>query len=245
MMHCCMHLFSENGSFLDYKSLEEKLHNVLRKPMKELYYHWNDSHDCDFGYKCCPTIQPCILTILGSFYLLATTGKTEIFCYVWKENLSSLMSHHNCAFTQEDMVNFVWKPTFEYYMELIARLRRGITLSEVERIFCNVKTDLQSSCASVAKSSSVSYSVPEDLIIKFCTCECCTTQEIQQHFTSRTIISSELEWIETVYKRIQHYRLSLECAQAVFTLCDKDHSNLTGNFNSIHGFIEKVRIIYN
>ena len=216
--------------------------------MKELYYHWNDSHDCDFGYKCCPTIQPCTLTILGSFYLLATTGKTEIFHHVWKENMSSLMSRHNyCAFTQEDIVKFVWKPTFEYCVELIARLHGGKTLSEVERIFCNDETltDLQSSCKSVAKPS-VSYSVPEHLIFKFCTCECCTTPEIQQHFisdTSRTIVSSELEWIETVYKRIQHYRLSLECAQAVLTLCDEDHLNLTGNFNSIHSFIEKVRII--
>ena len=172
--------------------------------------------------------------------------QTEIFRHVWKENLSSLMSHHNCTFTQEDIVKFVWKPTFEYYVELTARLRGGITLSEVERIFCNDETltDLQSSCASVVKSSPVTYSVPKHLIFKFCTCECCTTPEIQQHFTSRTIISSELEWIESVYKRIEHYHLSLECAQAVLTLCDEDHLNLTGNFNSIHCFIEEVRIIY-
>ena len=241
--------YCETGSFLGYKSLEEELHNVSRKPMKELYFHWNDSQDCDLGYKCCPTIQPCTLAILGSFYVLAITGKTEIFRYVWKENMSSLMSRHNyCAFTQEDIVKFVWKPTFEYYVKLITRLRGGITLSEVEQIFCNDETltDLQSRCKSVSKSSSVSYSVPEHLIFKFCTYDCCTTQEIQQHFintTSRTIVSSDLEWIATVYKRIQHYRLSLECAQAVLTLCDKDHLNLTRIFYSIHGFIEKVRII--
>ena len=61
------------------------------------------------------------------------------------------------------------------------------------------------------------------------------------------MISFETEWIETVCKQIEHYRLCLkckECAQVVLTLCDEDHLNLTGDFNSIHVLIKKV-IYYN
>ena len=144
--------------------------------------------------------------------------------------MSSLMSHHNCVFTQEDIVRFVWKPTFEYCVELIARLKHGgIMLNEVERVFCDdVKlTDLQLSCEFLVRSL-VSCSSPEQF--RFCTCECCTTAEIQQIICDTSVkISSDMSWIQTVCKQIEQYRLSVdctECAKALLTLCDENHLNL-------------------
>ena len=225
--------------------MKEELQQVLNKPMNELYFHWNDSRDCDLGFTCCPTIQPCTLSILDSFYLLATTGRSEVFCRIWRDKLSSLISQHEYAFTQENIVDFVWNPTFEYCQLLITRLKSGmIPLSEIERVFCGDKTltDVQVSCESLFKSLTSCYY--KHSTFKFCTCKCCTTQEIKQYLvkdSSMFIYGSK--WIETVFKQIEHHRLCLkckECAQTVLTLCDEDHLNLTGDFNSLHVLIEKV-----
>ena len=231
--------------FLGYETLEKELNSVSTKRMKDLYFHWNDAHDCDLSFTCCPTIKPCTLSILDSFYLLATTDRTEIFYSVWKENLS-LMSCHN---SQEDIVQFVWKPTFKYCVELIQKLEHGkIALSEVERVFCSVQTltDIQKSCESLVKVLlSCCSRARKHSISKFCSCECCTKTEIQQfliHNTSVTL-SSNTSWIQTVCKKIKYYRISqkcIKCAEALLILRNKDHLNLTGDFSSIPFLGEKV-----
>ena len=231
--------------------MKEELHVVSIKPMKELYYHWNDTHDCDLGYTCCPSIQPRTLSILSSFYLLATTGRKEIFCRIWNDNMSSLMSRHNCAFTQEDIVDFVWKPTFNYFVELIARLQHGeITLREIERVFCDDEklTDLQLSCEDLVKSL-VSCSSPEHSTFRLCPCKGCRTSKIRQFFIRDTSvkISLDIGWIHTFLKQIEHYRFSkkcIECAKALLTLCDESHLNLkvAGDFSFIFVLGEKVKI---
>ena len=202
--------------------------------MKELFFHWIDHEDCDLGYKCCPTIKPCTLSILRSFYLIATTGR-KVFCHVWKENLSFLISRHDCAVTQENIIKFVWKRTIKYCVELIARLEHGkIILNEVERLFCDDSlTDIQLSCESLVKSCS---SLPKYSALKFCNCECCTALKIQQHFVisdTSVNISSDISWIQTVCKTIGCCRLFLECAQAIRKLCDEDHLDLTAVIYSI------------
>ena len=237
--------------FIGYESLKEELRIVSIKPMNELYFHWNDPDDCNLSFTCCPTIKPCTLAILGSFYLLATSGRKEVFCRIWNANMTSLMSRRNCVFTQEDIVRFVWKPTFEYCVELVTRLEHGgIMLNEVERVFCDDKklTDLQLSCESLVKSL-VSCSSTEHSTFRFCTCECCTTFKIQQFFIHDTSvkISSDMGWIQTVRKQIEHYRLSkkcIECAKAILTLCDENHLNLkvAGDFSSVFVLGEKVKI---
>ena len=159
------------------------------------------------------------------------------------------MSRHNCVFTQEDIVTFVWKPTFEYCVELIARLEHGeITLSEVERVFCDDETltDLQLSCEFLVRSL-VSCSSPKHSTFTFCTCECCTTAEIQQFFIRDTSvkISLDMSWIQTVCKLIEHYRLSkkcIECAKALLTLCDENHLKLrTEGEDWIRNFIVTIQ----
>ena len=235
-------------SFVGYDSLKEELCIVSRKPMKELYYHWNDTDDCVLSFTCFPTIKPCILSILSSFHLLATTGRKEVFCHIWNDNMSSLMSRHNCAFTQEDIVRFVWKPTLKYCVEhIIARLEHGeITLSEVERVFCD-NENLQFSCESLVKAL-FSCSSPKHSTFRFCNCECCTTAEIQQFFIRDTSVKISLDmcWIITVRKQIEHYRLSkncIECAKALLTLCDENHLNLktAGDFRSVRVLEKKVK----
>ena len=238
---------------LDYRSLEDELLSVIQKPMSELCFHWNDdTHDCALRFTCCPTIKTCTVPILSPLYLFSTNGRTDIFRYAWKENLSSLKSRRNCAFTQENIVNFVWKPTVAFCMDLITRLKDGrISLSEVEQVFCSDEslTDLQSSCESLVKSLVSS----KQLTYKFCRCRSCTKSKIQQHFSSVTFrsmkISLDLSWIEKVRKQIEHYRLSkkcIECAKMLLTLCDQNHLNLdtsAGDYNSLLVLGQKVKII--
>ena len=227
----------------DYVNLEKERQHHYSKPVNELYLHWNESHDCYLGLRCFPTLEICTLSILNSFCILATS---RIFQKKWKNNLSFFLASKK-DFTQENIIDFVWKPTFKYCVELITRLKSGyISLSEIEEVFCDEKTlkDLQSSCKSLAKSL---VSCKELSRYKLCTCGCCTAPEIQQHFTSDiSMISKESEWIVPACKRIEHYRLCLkcmECAQTVLTLCDEDHLDLTGDFITIHALVEKVRTI--
>ena len=232
-------VFSNWYVSVDYETLEKELNCAIIKPMNELYY---DTQDCVLSFTCCPTIQPCTLSILESFYLLAT--ESEIFHRSWRDNLLSFLQSRDCAFTQENIIKFVWKPTFTYCVELIASLEQGsITLSEVERIFCDDETvtDIENNCESLVQSLA-SCSLP---IFPFCDCECCETYETLQHFSSDTSvkISSDVCWIQTVCKQIENYRLSqncIECAKALIILCDKDHLNLTGDFTSILVLGKKV-----
>ena len=87
LCQCSLKLYSIS-IYIGYKTLEEELQCVLIKPMKKLYFHWNDNHNnCVLRFTCCPTVQPCTLA-LSSLYFLS--GRAEIFHRVWKENLSSL-----------------------------------------------------------------------------------------------------------------------------------------------------------
>ena len=226
---------------IDYVHLEKELQHLLSKPVNELYLHWNESHDCYMGLRCFPTLKLCTLSFLNSFCILATTN---VFQQIWRNNLSIFLASKIDS-TQENIIDFVWKPTFKHCVELITRLKSGnILLSEVEKVFCDEKTleDLQSSCESLTRS--LIY-CKEHSSYKLCTCGCCTAPEIQQRFTSDTsMISKESEWIVPACKSIEHFRLSLkcmECAETVLTLCDEDHLNLTGDFITIHALVEKVR----
>ena len=237
-------VFSNWYVSVDYETLEKELNCAIIKPMKELYYHWSDTQDCVLSFTCCPTIQPCTLAILDSFYRLATTGRSEIFHRSWRDNLLSFLAPRDCAFTQENIIKFVWKPTFKYCVELIASLEQGsITLSEVERIFCDDETlaDIQLSCESLVKSLAP-CSLP---IFPFCTCEGCITRKTRQLFSIDTSVKTlpDMCWIQTVCKQIENYRLSqkcIECAKALIILCDEDHLNLNGDFISILVLGKKV-----
>ena len=210
--------------------------------------HWIDTVDCDLGYKCCPTIKPCTLSILKSFYLLATKC-TKVFCFVWKDNMAVILSNSDTGITQEDIVQLVWKPTLNYCVKLISRLTNGsIALNEVERVFDDDEEicDIKLSCVNLVKSL-VSCSLPEHSNVRFCTCECCTAPKIRQLVIHHTVkVSADLNWIETFCKQIKHYRLAkkcIECAKAIIALCDEDHLNLktAGDFSSVFLLGEKVR----
>ena len=229
---------------IDFVNLEKELQHLLSKPVKELYLHWNESRDCYLGLRCFPpTLKLCTISILNLFCIVATTN---VFRQIWKNNLSIFLASKIDS-TQENIIEFVWKPTFKYCVELITRLRSGdISLSEVDKVFCDEKTlkDLQSSCKSLAESL---VSCKEHSSYKLCMCGCGTALEIQQHFASDiSMISNGTEWTVAACKRIEHYRLCLkcmECAQTVLTLCDEDHLDLTGDFITIHALVEKVRTI--
>ena len=138
---------------IDYVHLEIELQDLLSKPVKELYLHWNESHDyCYWGLRCFPpTLKLGTFSILISFFILATTN---VFRQIWKNNLSIFLASKNDS-TQENIIDFVWNPTFKYCVELITRLKSGdISLSEVEKVFCDEKTleDVYSSLESLAKS---------------------------------------------------------------------------------------------
>ena len=222
------------------------MNNVSTKLMKDLYFHWNSDVDCVLSYTCCPTIQPITLSILDSFFRLATN---QIFCCNWSKTLSIFLKQsHDSPITQDEIVTSVWKPTLYVCVELINDLESGeITLQKVDQVFGDEKvTDMKNDCESLVKelSSCLSH---KGLNVMFCSCECCSTIEIQQFFENDTTlaVSSDTSWIETVREQIEHYRLSqkcIECAKALTILCDEDHLNLTGDFGSIHVLGNKVMI---
>ena len=159
--------------------------------MAELCSNWSiNTASADLKFTCCPTIKPKTQAILIPFYHLAVNS--EIFCRVWKRKLcTALMSH--CGASQEDIVNFVWRPTVEECWTFLNKLKtRRILISELKELLC--EQDIEQSCRALMCSlpplNTVDISLDEE---------------------------DSMECIDTVCEQVK----CMVCAQAVFRLQDK------------------------
>ena len=194
--------------------------------MAELCSNWKDESisSTDLQFNCCPTIQPCLQAILIPFHPLA--HKSEIFRSIWKKKLSTTLGSHCGAFTQEDVVELVWRPTVKDCQLLISRLKSGqILLSEVTKIFG--MQDIQQSCLSLINSLPSCSSILSD-----------KHEAVNGSVSDAT---SDKQWIDIVSKQVEHYKISfrcVECAQQLLSLCDK--LELKGDFSCLQVVGDKV-----
>ena len=188
--------------------------------MVELCSNWNEkTASADLKFTCCPTVESCTLSILTPFHTLAK--ESEIFRNKWKKKLSDLLDTCVGAFTQEQIVELVWKPTVIDCWTLIDRLQDGdIMLKEVNELF--FKQNMRQSCRSLVNSLPPFYSV--DI----------SSDGVLVESLENSSASSNETWIDTVCKQVEHYNVSLKCikcAKALLSL--RDNLELKGDFSSI------------
>lgn len=194
--------------------------------MAELCSNWSNESttSSDLQFKCCPSIQPCLQSILTPFYHLAL--RSDIFCRMWKKRLSTALVSHHGAFTQENIVEFVWRPTVNDCQLLITGLKSGnILLSEVKKVFG--KLDIRQSCHSLINSLPPCY-------ISF-------DKNKAVYVSSSENAPSDKHWIDTVCRQVEHYDVSfrcVECAQQLLSLRDK--LELKGDFSSLQVLGDEV-----
>lgn len=233
---------------VDYGTLQEELQVVSIKVMIELCSNWKDeTASADLQFTCCPTVKPCIKSILNSFYLAI---KSEIFRGMWKNKLSTSLKSHHGAFTQNDVVELVWKPTVNDCWTLIHRLKTGeMLMSEVKKIFRG--QDIHQSCLSLLNSLPLCFPVDVSESNRALTTavdyqsKSCFLVDVSSDQTSSVNAFTHREWIDTVCKQFDHYIDSLECiecAQAILTIRDK--LNLKGDFSRIQVLDDKVTVQY-
>ena len=224
-------MFSTSSIYdvIDYETLQKELSGSLDKTMAELCSNWKDESisSTDLQFKCCPTIQPCLQAILTPFHALA--HKSEIFRSMWKKKLANTLGSHCGAFTQEDIVELVWRPTVKDCQLLINRLKSGkILLCEVTKIFG--KQDIQQSCLSLFNSLPPCTDIPSD-----------KNEAVNGSVSASVNATSDKHWIDIVCEQVEHYNISfrcVECAQQLLSLRDK--LELKGDFSCLQVVGDKV-----
>ena len=183
--------------------------------MAQLCSNWSteSTASTDLQFKCCPIIQPCLQSILTPFYDLAY--RSEIFRSKWNTKLSTALTSHYGAFTQENIVELVWTPTVKNCQLLIDKLKSGnILLSEVKETFG--KQNFRQSCLSLINS------LPSD------------ESEAVNGSSESVNAPSDKHWIDIVCKQVDHCNVSfwcVECAQQLLSLRDK--LELKGDFSHL------------
>ena len=195
------------------KALKEQCESVNLTNMNRICSNWNtaETSDC-LAFVYFAAIQPCIKSILKSFFKLAEPERNDIFHAIWKKKLSNAYQTRTCL-TQQKVVDLVWMPTYESCCNLVSVLTdQSMLLIEVENVFRGYELDdIQFCCESLVKSLAS-----------------CSEEN-----------SADEKWIETVCKQIESYRLSKNCLESAKALVElRKQLKLTGDFTHIQLLIQ-------